>query len=43
VDTRRPGWLVASVTATSLLLPALGLSVVVFLVGERLVARLRKQ
>ena len=42
VDARRPRWLVATVTATSILLPALGLSVVVLLVGEQLVARLRK-
>ncbi len=42
VDVRRPRWLVATVTATSLLLPALGLSVVVLLVGEQLAARLRK-
>ena len=43
VDARRPRWLVATITATSILLPALGLSVVVLLVGEQLVARLRKQ
>ncbi|MBX9792341.1 MAG: PepSY domain-containing protein [Pirellulales bacterium] len=43
VDARRPRWLVATVTATSILLPVLGLSVVVLLLGERLVARLRKQ
>lgn len=41
VDTRRPRWLVATVTTTCILLPALGLSVVVLLVGEQLVARLR--
>ncbi len=43
VDARRPRWLVVTITATSILLPALGLSVVVLLVGEQLVARLRKQ
>ena len=41
VDARRPRWLVATVIATSILLPALGLSVVVLLLGEQLVARLR--
>jgi len=39
----RPRWLIATVTATSLLLPALGLSVIVFLATEQLVTRLRKQ
>jgi uncharacterized iron-regulated membrane protein len=43
IDARRPRWLVATVTATSILLPALGLSVVVLLAGEGLVARLWKQ
>jgi uncharacterized iron-regulated membrane protein len=43
VDAARPRWLVATITATSVLLPALGLSVVVLLVGEQLVARLRRQ
>ncbi len=43
VNTRRPRWLVATVTATSILLPALGLSVVVLLAGEQLVARLRNK
>ena len=43
VDAARPRWLVVTITATSILLPALGLSVVVLLVGEQLVARLRKQ
>jgi uncharacterized iron-regulated membrane protein len=42
VDARRPRWLVATVTATSIFLPALGLSVVMLLVGEWLVARLRR-
>ena len=41
VDARRPRWLVATVTATSILLPALGLSVVVVLVVEFLMSRLR--
>jgi uncharacterized iron-regulated membrane protein len=43
VDARRPRWLVATVTATSIFLPALGLSVVVLLLGEQLVARLRNE
>ena len=43
VYARRPRWLVATVTATSILLPALGFSVVALLLGEQLVARLRKQ
>jgi uncharacterized iron-regulated membrane protein len=42
VDARRPRWLVATVTATSILLPALGLSVMLLLVGEQLVSRLRR-
>lgn len=42
VDVRRPLWLVVAVTATSILLPALGLSVVALLLGEQLVARLAK-
>ena len=42
-DRCPPRWLVVTVTATSILLPVLGLSVVVLLVGEQLVARLRKQ
>jgi uncharacterized iron-regulated membrane protein len=42
VDAARPGWLVVAITGTSILLPALGLSVVVLLIGEQLVARLRK-
>jgi uncharacterized iron-regulated membrane protein len=42
VDAARPRWLVATVAATSVLLPAVGLSVVVLLAGEQLVARLRK-
>jgi uncharacterized iron-regulated membrane protein len=43
VDTRRPRWLVATIIATSILLPALGLSVGVLLVGEQLVARFRNK
>jgi uncharacterized iron-regulated membrane protein len=43
VDTRRPGWLVATIIATSILLPTVGLSVVVVLAGEQLVARLWRQ
>lgn len=42
VDAIRPRWLVVTITATSLLLPALGLSVVVLLLGDWLVVRLRK-
>lgn len=42
VEARRPRWLVVTITAICILLPALGLSVVVLLVGERCVARLRK-
>jgi uncharacterized iron-regulated membrane protein len=41
VDARRPRWLVATVTATSIFLPALGLSVVVVLLVEFLMSRLR--
>ncbi|HVU88723.1 MAG TPA: PepSY domain-containing protein [Pirellulales bacterium] len=42
VDARRPRWLVATVIGTSLLLPALGLSVVAVLLGEQLLSRLRR-
>lgn len=42
VDARRPRWLVFTITATSILLPALGVSVVMVLAGEQLVARLRR-
>jgi uncharacterized iron-regulated membrane protein len=42
LDARRPRWLVATITATSILLPTLGLSVVVLLVLDRLVSRLRR-
>jgi len=41
VDARRPRWLVATVAATSIFLPALGLSVVVVLVAEFLMSRWR--
>ncbi len=41
VEARRPRWLVATITATSILLPALGLSVLVLLAAELLVSRLR--
>jgi uncharacterized iron-regulated membrane protein len=43
VDARRPRWLVVTIAATSILLPALGISVVVLLAGELLMVRLRKQ
>ncbi len=43
VEARRPRWLVATIAATSVLLPALGLSVVLILLGEGLVMRLRRQ
>ena len=43
VDARRPRWLIATITATSILLPAVGLSVVVLLLGEQLAARLWKR
>ncbi|HQZ63829.1 MAG TPA: PepSY domain-containing protein [Planctomycetaceae bacterium] len=42
VDATRPRWLVVTVTATSVLLPVVGLSVIVLLAGEQLAARLRK-
>lgn len=42
VDARRPRWLIAVVIAVSILLPALGLSVVAVLLGDRLSARWRK-
>lgn len=38
----RPRWLVISIATTSLLLPTLGLSVVIFIAGEQLVVRLWK-
>lgn len=41
IDALRPRWLVATVTATSIFLPALGLSVVVVLVVEFLMSRFR--
>ncbi|HEY2251444.1 MAG TPA: PepSY domain-containing protein [Planctomycetaceae bacterium] len=43
VDARRPGWLLVTITATSILLPAVGLSVIVLLAGEQIVSRLRKR
>ncbi len=43
VDGVRPKWLVVTMTATSIFLPVLGISVVVFLVVDLCVARLRKQ
>lgn len=43
VRARRPRWLVTTITATSILLPALGISVVVLLIGEQLGARLRRR
>jgi uncharacterized iron-regulated membrane protein len=42
VDARRPRWLVATITATSILLPTLGISVVVVLMVEFLMSRLRR-
>jgi uncharacterized iron-regulated membrane protein len=42
IDARRPHWLVATITATSILLPTLGVSVVVVLVLDLLVLRLRR-
>jgi uncharacterized iron-regulated membrane protein len=42
IDARRPRWLVATIMATSLLLPTLGVSVVVVLVFDLLVSRLRR-
>lgn len=42
VDTRYPAWLVALITMSSILLPALGLSVVGLLIGEQCVLRWRR-
>lgn len=42
IDTRRPRWLVATVAGTSILLPALGLSVVLVLVADFFWARVRR-
>jgi uncharacterized iron-regulated membrane protein len=42
IDARRPRWLVVTITATSILLPTVGLSVVVVLVIELLRSRLRR-
>lgn len=39
---RRPGWLLATIAAVCLLLPALGLSVIAFLASEQVVGRLRR-
>jgi uncharacterized iron-regulated membrane protein len=43
VNTRRPRWLVATITATSILLPAVGVSVVVLRLGELVASRVRRQ
>lgn len=43
VDSGYPNWLVATVTATSFLLPALGLSVLVVLIGDRFIVRWRSE
>lgn len=43
VGARRPRWLIATITATCISLPAVGLSVIVLLLGELLAARLRKR
>lgn len=43
VHATRPGWLVGTVIATSILLPALGLSVAILLASELTVDRLRKR
>ncbi len=42
IDARRPRWLVATITATGILLPTVGLSVVVVLVIELLRSQLRR-
>jgi uncharacterized iron-regulated membrane protein len=42
VDARRPRWLIATIVATSILLPTVGASVVVLLAGELVVSRLRR-
>jgi uncharacterized iron-regulated membrane protein len=42
IDARRPRWLVATVAATSILMPAMGLSVVAVLVLDLLWLRLRR-
>jgi len=42
VNVLRPRWLVATITATSILLPALGISVLVVLMLELLMSRLRR-
>jgi uncharacterized iron-regulated membrane protein len=43
VDVRRPRWLVTTITATSILLPMLGLSVILLLVFDRLAMHLSKR
>lgn len=43
VNARRPLWLIVTVMATCLLLPALGLSVIVVFLGDHLAALFRKQ
>jgi len=42
IEARRARWVVATIAATSLLLPVLGVSVVIFLVVELAVSRLRR-
>lgn len=42
VDARRPRWLVAMVAATSILLPTLGISVVIVMVVDFILLRLRR-
>ncbi|HET6326666.1 MAG TPA: PepSY domain-containing protein [Planctomycetaceae bacterium] len=42
IEARRPRWLVATITATSILLPTMGLSVLLVLVFDLIVSRLRR-
>ncbi len=42
IEARRPRWLVATITATSILLPTMGLSVLLVLVFDVIVSRLRR-
>ena len=42
INARRPRWLVATITATSIFLPAVGVSVVLLLAGELIVSRVRR-
>jgi uncharacterized iron-regulated membrane protein len=42
VNGRRPSWIAATILATGIVLPALGLSVILVLLGEQVSARLRK-